>query len=316
MVRHLLKQSIIGSLLALLANSCANQPIPPSTSELPTTTDAKKTIVIADISDEPTKQIEKYQPFADHLAAQLNTTGVGAGKVEIAPDMPTVAAWLASGKVDVYFDSPYPSLIVSNLSGAEPLLRRWKDGVSAYHSVIFTRADSDAKTIHDLQGHMIAFEEPFSTSGYMLPLAYLIESGLQPVEKTDAKTQVAKDKVGYVFSTDNENSIHWVLTGQVTAAAIGWPDFTELPIEARQQLTVLAETEALPRHLVLFSPTLSDEEVAALETALLEMDETAEGQAVLQAFEATTQFDAFPEGKDQALARMRELYNFVQAENQ
>lgn len=309
MVSTFLKRTILVGALALLTTNCSNQsnPSTPSVSnpEQPT----GDTIVVGDISDEPAKKIEEYQPFADYLAAELD---IDTGAVTIAPDMETMAKWLASGKVDVYFDSPYPSMIVSNLSGAKPILRRWKDGVSAYNTIIFTRSDSGIKTLDDLKGEMVAFEEPFSTSGYMLPLTHLLEAGLTPSEKADADANVTTDEVGYVFSEDDENTIQWALAGRVSAAAVGAPAFLEIPEDVRQQLTVLAETEPLPRHMVLLSPSLSNQEATNIKTTLLAMDEAESGQSVLMEFEETAQFDEFPEGLDQALGRMRELYELTQ----
>lgn len=312
MVRPFLSTGLLLSLLAGLAASCSNDvavtPIPETAPEI-TATDS---IVVADISDEPAQKIEDYQPFSDYLATQLADIGVTVGQVEVAPDMATMADWLASGTVDVYFDSPYPSLIVGELSGAQPVLRRWKDGVAGYHTVIFAQADGEFANILDLKGQMVAFEEPFSTSGYMLPLAYLIEVGMTLVEKPDVDAQLTADQVGYVFSDAHENSIQWVLSGKVAAAAVAYSDFLEIPADIRQQLTILAETEPLPRHLVMLSPTLSQAEVAAIRAALLAMDQTEAGRAVLVAFEETTQFDEFPEGAEQALSRMRELYTLTQ----
>ena len=310
----LLKQIIPASLLAFLLASCSSPSTPetPTPAETPSSTNTSNAIVLGDISNEPVRKVEKYQPFADYLATQLQGSGFGAGEVEVAPDMETMAQWLAEGKVDIYFDSPYPSLIVGELSGAKPILRRWKKGVAVYHSVIFSRTDSGVKTLDDLKGKVIAFEESFSTSGYMLPLAHLTEAGFQLVEKSSAQSSVALGEVGYLFSKDDDDSIQWVLSKRVAAAAVGAPGFLKIPEETREKLTVLAETESLPRQLVMVSPTLTAEQVTAFQAALLAMDETAEGKKALEGFERTAQFDEFPEGIDQALTRMRELYELTQ----
>lgn len=303
---------LCASVVPLLALGCKPQAVVSPTPDAQPVADASHTLVLGDISDEPAQKIEQYEPFARYLAAQLQDVDIKAGAVEVAPDMETMAEWLASGKVDIYFDSPYPAMIVSDLSGAQPILRRWKDGVEAYHSVIFTRVDSDIKTINDLKQDLIAFEEPFSTSGYMLPLTYLIEAGLQLVEQPETEATIAVDQVGYTFSEDSSNTIQWVLANRVAAGAVGEPDFLEIPTTVRQQLRILAHTESLPRHVVMLSPTLTPEEVAAIKTVLLAMDDTDEGQKFLATFEATTQFDEFPEGADQSLQRMRQLYDLIQ----
>jgi phosphonate transport system substrate-binding protein len=269
-------------------------------------------ITVGDIGDDPSEVIEAFQPLADYLAANLGEFGIGVGEVQVAPDIDTMTEYVESGDIDLYFDSPYPALLVSEGSGATPILRRWKEGIEEYHSVIFALAESDLDTLNDLQGHIIAFDEIYSTSGYMLPLAHMVEAGLTAVEKPDTDAEVAEDEVGYIFSGDDENAVQWVISGRVAAAVVDSGVFSEIPQETRDQLTVLAETESLPRHIVIVSPTVSEAVRSAIHDLLLAMDESEEGQAVLLAFEETAQFDEFPGGADAALGRMRELYELVQ----
>ena len=177
-------------------------------------------IVLGDISDEPAETIDGTQPMADYLAAQLSDYGITHGEVKIAPDLDTMIQWMADGEVDIYFDSPYPVLVVSQKTGAVPILRRWKYGVSAYHSVFIARKDSGLSSLADLQGRMVAFEEAFSTSGFMLPLSYLVEQDMNPVEKENSESAVAPDEVGYVFSTADNTTIQWIVSGVVPIGVI------------------------------------------------------------------------------------------------
>lgn len=303
-VSHLKNLVWLGCLVSLVGCTQPDPVSPPTTSDSSSPPSSTESLVLGDISDEPTKKIEEYQPLADYLGASLNQVG----EVKIAPDMATMAQWLASGEVDIYFDSPYPAMIVSNRSNARPILRRWKDGVAEYSSIIFARRDSGLTTIDDLQGHVIAFEEVFSTSGYMLPLAYLTRAGLNVVEKDDALASVATDEIGYVFSEDDRNAIQWVLSQKVVAAASASSD---IPDDLREQITILLETDPLPRQIVMLSPTIDAETQATIETVLMNLDESEEGQIILEQFEETSQFDQFPQGADNAFAEMRELYELV-----
>lgn len=271
----------------------------------------RNSIVLADISDEPTKKIKRFQPLADYLAAHLKEFGITAGKVKIAPDMDTLIQWITAGEVDLYFDSLYPAMMVCDQSGALPILRRWKGGVGEYHSVFFVRSDSDFTSLSDLQGHMIAFEEPVSTSGFMLPLAYVIQAGLTPAEKPTSNAAVAENEVGYVFSTEDQNTIRWVMGKKVAVGVTDNESFMEIPEKARESLTILAETENVARQVTVIGPNLDPALVEKIKSLLLELHESPQGQAVLKKFK-TSQFDEFPGGHEAALSRMRELYESVQ----
>src|SRR5262249_14829565 len=69
----------------------------------------KNTLILADISDSPSKRIAAFQPLADYLGAHLGKFGINTGSVKIAPDFPTMIQWMKSEQVDIYFDSPYPT---------------------------------------------------------------------------------------------------------------------------------------------------------------------------------------------------------------
>lgn len=267
-------------------------------------------LVLGDISDEAAETINGTQPLADHLAEQLKEHGISHGVVKIAPNLETMIAWMNSGEVDLYFDSPYPVLVISDETGAVPILRRFRFGMSQYHSIFITRYDSPLQSLADLSGQMVAFEEAFSTSGYMLPLAHLLENQMNPVEKGTPDTAVAADEVGYVFSTADNTSIQWVISGKIAAGVIDNITFSRLPEETQAQLKIIGRTEDVPRQLVLVQPNMTPELMEAIRQALLAVEETAEGRAALEAFQ-TTAFAEFEEDAQTELARMRQIYSLV-----
>jgi len=312
MTRKLIAFACIALLIALAG--CGSQSTPTSIPEPTAAPETSQAIVLAEVGDEPSETIEAFQPMADYLAAQLQEQGISVGEVKVAPDLETMAEWIETGEVDIFFDSPYPALIVSDETGAQPILRRWKDGVSEYSTIFFARADSEVESLESMPGHTIAFEESFSTSGYMLPLAHMIEVGLQPVEIAEPGDEVGDDEVGFVFSGDDENTIQWVVSNRVSVGVVDSNTYSHIPEETREQLRIVAETEALPRHLVVVRPGMEPELVDAIIAVLTAMDESEDGLAVLESFEETAQFDEFPGGIAAALARMRELYELVTRE--
>ena len=264
----------------------------------------EKTIVLADISDNPQKKIRRFQPLANHIAA--NTQEFDRGKVKVAPDMDTMIAWLQSGEVDIYIDSPYPTMLAMNSTEAKPILRRWKKGTGEYYSVIFTMKDRNIKSLSDLKGKIIAFEDPVSTTGYMLPLAKLLESGLNAIEKSTSNSQVSQQDVGYVFSYEDENSLEWLLSGKIAAVATDNKSFDKLSAEIKEKTLILGQTEKVARNLVMVNKNMSPEQINAISSILLAMDGTDEGKAILEQFGKTTKFDELP--KSQSLDKIQALY--------
>ncbi|MEM6840183.1 MAG: phosphate/phosphite/phosphonate ABC transporter substrate-binding protein [Cyanobacteria bacterium P01_C01_bin.120] len=270
---------------------------------------ADETLVLGDISNNPTKKVADYMPLADYLESRLTDTGIKAVKVKIAPDLKTMESWIAEGEVDLYFDSPYPAMIVSTNTGAEPLLRRWKKGVAEYSSLIFVSQTSEIQTIEELDGQRIALESDFSTSGYMLPLVSLQAAGLELVEQSANNGSIGENEVAFVFSADESNTVELVVSGKTDAGAIDSGTFDELPDEIQASMKVIFESEMVARHIVLAGPELPAEQVNAIKNQLLAMDQSPEGNTALDSFENTTKFDEFP--VEQSIGRLKELYRLT-----
>lgn len=296
--------------LLVLLSACAAwpEPVPPAT--FTPVAPVGRTIVLGDVSDEPTEIAPHFQPLADYLAARLGTHGISGGAVQLAPSLDAMGDLLQREQVDLYFDSPYPAMVINDAVGAQPILRRWKGGEAVYSSVFFTRAESPITSLADLRGQMLGLEESFSTSGYFLPVTTLIGEGLRPREKPTSNAPVGSDEVGYVFSQDADNTIQWVLSGRVAAGAVDRRSLEQLPPESRAALRTFAETEQVPRHVVLVRPGMDPALREAISAILLAMHETSEGRRVLVQFEETARFDVFP--AEASLERMRLLYQRTQ----
>lgn len=305
------KIAIIGLIVPLFGcdiGSNINSVISPSTSA----DVGSKAIILTDVSYDPDSLIPETQPVADYLGANLKQAGINKGEVEIAPDLETVAEWMTAGKVNLYFDSVYPVMFVMKQSKATPILRRWKDGVAEYSTYFVARRDSGLSRVEDLQGKMIALEEPSSSSGFMFPMVYLLETGLNPVEKAEANHAVPDNEIGYVFSGEPENTVKWILEDKVSAGAIESETWAELSDEDRKQLSIIAKTDKFPRHVVLAGPNLKPEQIEALKVELMGMDKSQEGRAALEEFSETAKFDEFPEGAEAAISRLEKDYEMLQ----
>ena len=264
-------------------------------------------LVLGDVSDDPKETIREFQPLADYLAANLAEYNIRRGEVVVAPDLNTMIDYLKNGEVDLYFDSPYPALTVYENANTVPLLRRWKGGVSEYYTLLVARKDSGITTLDGLRGQLLAFEDPASTSAYLLPKAHLVNAGYKVTEQTEGDS-AADDEIGYVFAGTEENVLAWILQGKTTGGVLSNSDYEELSSEEQDQLVILDQTQAVPRHIVLASSNTDRALQMRITELLLELHLTPEGQAVLESFEETSQFDSLPGGTVAAFEGFQKLF--------
>lgn len=293
------------TLILTLLTTCTSAPLPA------TATPAGRPIIFGDISDDPVEVIEGTQPLADYLASHLGDFGITAGQVRVVASADEMATLLTNGEVDVYCDSVYPATLISDQTGAEIILRRWRFGVEEYNSVIFTTKDSGITNLDDLPGHIIALDNAFSTSGYLLPAVTLLKKNLTLVSKATYEDTITADEVGFVFSFDDENTLQWVLNGLVSAGATDDYHYNvTFPDAAQEKLVLLAETEKVPRQVVVTRPNMDADLLNAIKHTLTTAHETEAGLAALDPFQ-TTRFDEFPEGIKAAQNRMRTMIDLV-----
>jgi phosphonate transport system substrate-binding protein len=176
-----------------------------------------------------------------------------------------------------------------------------------YHSVIFTKRSGETKGLEDLKGKIIGFEDPESTSGYFLPKLLLTKRGFKLSRQAQMDAKVSPGEVGYIFAQSQGKLVDLVLTKQVAAGAFSNDDYAALDGSKKSDITILAETASLPRHLVSVRKDLAPPLVKGLEKILLAMHEDPEGRSILQKTD-TTKFDALPGGQSAINQRLLDTY--------
>jgi phosphonate transport system substrate-binding protein len=274
----------------------------------PARSDAK-TITLGIVAETDQKEIEAhFQDFVGYLARKLSAGSKLEGRIVLVSTQSRLASLLSTRRADFYMESPHPTHMINNVYGAgKLLLRRWKGGMAEYHAAIFTTKNGGTKRIEDLKGKIIAFEDSESTSGFFLPKLYLTKKGFKLLQsQIDAK--VASGEIGYIFAGSQEKLVDSVLTNRVAAGAFSNDDYAALDDSKKSQITILAETASLPRHLVSVRKDLAPELAKGLEKALLSMHQDPAGRSILQKADGTTKFDALPGGELAVRQRLLDTY--------
>lgn len=267
-------------------------------------------LTIGSVSSDPAKDVHIFLPVAKYLAEQLAPLGVDKGRVVVAASVQEMAGFMKSGQVDLYIDSPLPSLEVNRLAGGKMVLRRWKEGKAEYSSVIFVKKDSPIENLSQLSGNLVGFKDPQSSSSHLMPRIAMEQAGLNLVEITEGNGTIPQGKTGYIFSGDRETNVFWVVMGKTVAGAASPEDLDKQAKLDREKLRVIHETSAIPRHVVNVRGDLPEPLVQAVTKNLLEMDQNNAGKRVLEEFEKTTKFDAIP---PETLSLLQQVAPFVTA---
>lgn len=274
--------------------------------KIPATPKITKTVSIGVISDNAVKQIKLFQPTADYIAAKLSDNRVTyEGKVIVVKSIDNMTELLREQKLDLYMESPFATVIIANKSGAVPFLRRWKDGAAQYYSVFIVRKNSSINTLADFAGKTITFEDPGSTSGYLLPKAYLIQNGL------NVSQSPGKNNISYAFSGEDENTPLWVVEGTSDIGAISNLNFKNLPDPIKINLRMIDRTIDVPRFVVSHRSGMEQATVEQIKQILLDMDQDPQGIKIMKDFQNTAKYDEIS-SEDEIFASVRDMIRLLE----
>jgi len=104
-------------------------------------------------------------------------------RLVMAADYAGVIQAFAAKQVDASYMSPaaYAAAWVESGGNVVPILTTLeKDGTKSYVSVMYVRADSGITSVEDMKGRAMAWSDPNSASGYLIPRAEFRAAGIDP----------------------------------------------------------------------------------------------------------------------------------------
>lgn len=149
----------------------------------------------------------RFLPLGDYFQEKF---GVEM-RVQQASDFAAVVQALTAGHIQLarLGGSSYAAGYIDSEGGIEPVaVPAELDGSLGYHSVLIVRSDSPYQKLEDLKGKSLAWADPNSTSGYLVPMVSLRSNGIEPKEFFGET----------VFSGGHEQSVIGVLNGTLDSA--------------------------------------------------------------------------------------------------
>jgi len=165
--------------------------------------------------------------------------------------------------------------IVANIRGcADVELASERFGSTFYAGQVITRPDTGIESVADLAGHTFCRPDPTSTSGWVIPSIAMQAEGLNP-EADLAEIVDAGGHDGVVIAVYNGDCD----AGSTFVDARSNVE-EEFP-DVREVVVVIAESAPIPNDTVSFHPDLPEDQVEAIVNALLAMNDTEEGQGLI-----------------------------------
>lgn len=193
--------------------------------------------------------------------------------------MGTVEA-LRFGHADAAFLGSWQASIANARADAEVVLAEKREVLIGteprvepfYYSYYVVNKDSPYQTLEDVRGKTVAYASPTSGSGYVFPLAKLVQDGLIPAA-ADGKEANAENFFGdVVFAGGYAQAWEALKNGQVDVAVTAGDINAQLYNTVLENTRIIAEQGPVPSHAVVFAKDFQGtNEAAALQESLLEL---------------------------------------------
>ncbi len=241
----------------------------------------------------PAENAEGLQASANALARALSDRIHLPVRAYVALDYTALVEAMRSGQVQFGWLTPAPLVLAERLFDAEILLTQVRKGSPSYYGAIVVREDSPVRTVEELRGKTIAWVDPQSTSGYVIPRYLLIQRGFDPRRFFRQQT----------FAGGHDSAVLAVQSGQVDAAAVwadppadgtgAWSRF--LRSHPGAGLRPILYSPPVPSDAVVVAPRFAREHprlVRTVSASLIAVGESAEGREILAHLNGTDGFVA------------------------
>jgi phosphonate transport system substrate-binding protein len=215
-------------------------------------------------ADNNEEMIKTFEPMRAYLEKKLGQPV----KMFTATDYAGVIEAMKKKRVDIAWFGPLSYYLAEQEAGAEAFAVGIREGSNSptYKSIIVTPCDSGIKSILDLKGKSVAFVDPASTSGGLMP-TYMVK------QATGKMPQEFFGKFTYAGSHDAAELA--VKNKTVDAAAdndITYPKMLEKGLITKESNCIIAESTPLPGSPLVYRGDLPKELKAQIRDIILNAD--------------------------------------------
>ncbi len=206
--------------------------------------------------------------------------------ISIPPSYVAVVEAFGTKRADIAAINTFGYVLAHEKYGAEARLVTVRFGEKTYKAQFLARSDGKIKKLEDLNGKKIAFVDPASVSGYLLPLKYLHDRGIKPKET--------------MFAMRHDNVVSMIYQRQVDGGATFYSPPAEDDIQdarrlvraqypdVEKKIAILELTSPIPNDPVIFRKDMPEEMKNRIADELIKFAATPEGLEVLKKLSSVT----------------------------
>lgn len=237
-------------------------------------------------ADDASEMLRNYEPVRAYLAKTLGTPV----ELKVTLDYNGAIEAMRAKHIEVAWFGPFAYVLAADVAGAEAIVTgiRRDTGRSTYKTIFVAHRDGGIKSIKDLTGRSLAFVDPASTSGYLIPMSILKRHGYAPEKDFKATTYAGSHNAAQLA----------VKHRKVDVAADSDTSFARMvkagEIDPRVNV-VIHESEPIPGSPIAVRGDLDPVFKKRVQKALLDMDEQTifqvRGWGDIARYEAVTDRD-------------------------
>lgn len=226
------------------------------------------------------KMAARYEPLAEYLTGKLNIKVI----LVYLDNYSEVCDKFIYKQLDAAFFGSFSYALTHVKAGVEPIVRPDYQGISTYRGLIVVREGSDITNIADMKGKRLALVHQATYAGYLYPLYYFKERGIDNPEAYFSKI---------IFAESHDKAIFAVLRGEADIAAakdLVYQRIIKENPDLKKNLTILSASKPVPSNALCVSKELDPILKDKLKDTLLNLDNDPEGAPVLESLGGATRF--------------------------
>lgn len=275
------KAIVVAALIiaAIFLSGCVTPEEKPVEQKQPETTKqvTKQKITIAIL---PTQQAEEIMPRAKELENFLESRVNADIDVYVPMSYSAVVEALRFGHAQVGLMSAWPMAASAKLAGTDVVLSEVREVIidgektnqTYYYSYYVVMKNSSYTKLEDLKGKRAVYASLTSTSGYLFPVAKLVEKGL--ISKPSQGKEADPREFFGTVATPGGYGPAWdaLKRGQADVGIIAGDVSEELFREIHENTRIIETQGPIPSHGIVFSKSLEEPQRSELINAFMELN--------------------------------------------